>query len=578
MGACCTKESEAPGPRSEPRTNESRTTAVPLGPSASEDAPPHPPYRALSGQLGSLGSKNFHTPHAPQEVSVAHDPGQDGASHVRITRAVRRSKTRHGTKMVNQYEVLDSLGQGGYGKVKLALNVDDGVLYALKVINKQRLEKLIWYGRPALDNIRREVAILQRLRHDNIVALHEVIDDPNYHKLYIVMDYCSRGALVRVDPVTGVVETERDHGRSDGASTLPDNQPPDAEAPAPTFGPAVVPEIDIETVGSPEGRGRDAGLSGSCVGLLGGHVDSGGNDSSYQVSTSWQDGANGRCHVSDIAKGVAEAIRYCHRRGVVHRDIKPGNVFLDASGVPKVGDFGASMVFSAEGDVLGEPASHPGSPGPPAGVSHDKDVPTLTIATSDSPPLQPQPAAPPDNRLRLQLPLPTKPVTPRSPTSPYYSGRPSSSADAAAGPPGESVIDSIGATMTREERAFFARGLFSQVEGTPAFWSPEMCGIVDGKGLPPELFAYTMADCWQVGLLLYFFLKGFYPFTAESQKRLIHSICNKDVDTTDMGGALARPLHALLQKDYTTRWSMDELSADAAFWDALRRWPQHAPA
>jgi hypothetical protein len=41
-----------------------------------------------------------------------------------------------------------------------------------------------------------------------------------------------------------------------------------------------------------------------------------------------------------IVKGMAEGLAYAHRKGIVHSDFKPGNVFLCADGVPKILDFG----------------------------------------------------------------------------------------------------------------------------------------------------------------------------------------------------------------------------------------------
>jgi serine/threonine protein kinase len=47
--------------------------------------------------------------------------------------------------------------------------------------------------------------------------------------------------------------------------------------------------------------------------------------------------------VAELVATVAEALHHAHKRGLVHRDVKPGNILIDSDGKPHVVDFGLAL-------------------------------------------------------------------------------------------------------------------------------------------------------------------------------------------------------------------------------------------
>ena len=66
-----------------------------------------------------------------------------------------------------------------------------------------------------------------------------------------------------------------------------------------------------------------------------------------------------------LAKKVASAIGYAHSRGVIHRDLKPGNILIDEKNEPRITDFGLAhnlnqdQQLTTDGQILGTPAYMP---------------------------------------------------------------------------------------------------------------------------------------------------------------------------------------------------------------------------
>eukprot|EP01091_Cochliopodium_minus_P009648 TRINITY_DN2417_c0_g1_i1.p1 TRINITY_DN2417_c0_g1~~TRINITY_DN2417_c0_g1_i1.p1 ORF type:complete len:446 (-),score=129.83 TRINITY_DN2417_c0_g1_i1:26-1363(-) len=91
-------------------------------------------------------------------------------------------------KVIGNYVLGKTIGEGKFGKVKYAFNKMNAKSYAIKLLDKKRLLK-----DQMMDKIKREIKIMQSLKHPNIIEMKEVF--VNSESIYLVMDLAEGGEI-----------------------------------------------------------------------------------------------------------------------------------------------------------------------------------------------------------------------------------------------------------------------------------------------------------------------------------------------------------------------------------------------
>ena len=112
----------------------------------------------------------------------------------------------NGNKYYNEYKFITFLGSGTFSKIELVEK--DGIKYAMKIIDKEFLQSqrnmefdedgnLIIND--SFENALKEIAILKKTNHPNIIRLYEIMYCKKNKKIYLILEYCENGDLMYYD-------------------------------------------------------------------------------------------------------------------------------------------------------------------------------------------------------------------------------------------------------------------------------------------------------------------------------------------------------------------------------------------
>ena len=91
-------------------------------------------------------------------------------------------------KELSNYKYIKTIGEGTFGKVKLAVHTLTGEKVAIKILQKNLIKDKNEYNR-----IEKEIKYLKLFNHPNIIQIYEVIESSS--SFYIIMEYAQGGEL-----------------------------------------------------------------------------------------------------------------------------------------------------------------------------------------------------------------------------------------------------------------------------------------------------------------------------------------------------------------------------------------------
>lgn len=226
------------------------------------------------------------------------------------------------------FQEIRQLGRGAFGRVALAVNRLDGREYAIKKI-RMATHSGATVSPAAAARVLREVATLSRLEHASVVR---------YNQAWVEDAVETRGKDRRASGVDDSADGTSDEAAAWGATETSDD-----------FG--------ATETGTGTGTGRPlsrAGIAGpkpvTWLHIQMEYCRSNLRDVLDRESTASAPVDEERAWA--WMRQILEGLAHIHAQGIAHRDLKPGNIFVDQRGQLKIGDFGLAK-FDAGGGFGG---------------------------------------------------------------------------------------------------------------------------------------------------------------------------------------------------------------------------------
>lgn len=206
-------------------------------------------------------------------------------------------------EQLGDFKIVREIGRGGMGVVYEAIQESLNRRVALKLLPRHSL-----LDEKQLRRFRREAELTASLHHTNIVPVFGVGENSGFH--YYVMQLIEGIGLDELHQK--LVETEADNqNRADHHSpTKIDSD--------------TVLAVDDET--QPQQRQQPPLAIGN------------------EISPEFEKFVRTPRDIAKLGVQAANALQYAHDRGILHRDIKPGNLLLDRDGLLCITDFGLARV------------------------------------------------------------------------------------------------------------------------------------------------------------------------------------------------------------------------------------------